>query len=113
MKTTFLASILMVVFLTLLHQLEVHAQSRAECVPKSGYWVLIGNVKIKKTATVQFFTDEHQLIYEEVVRNHKMDLRRLKTVRCLKRGLDSALTAWNQQKQPIFNKGWVAVNLRH
>lgn len=113
MKSKFLFITICVVAIFQLSLSAAKAQTRTACIPKDGYWVLVSNLNIKKVTTVQFYTNEHQLIYEEVVRNHKMDLKRLKTLRCLKRGLDSALVAWNNQKQALYNKDWVAVNLRH
>jgi len=112
MKNKVLKIVLAVVAFIVFTVVETKAQSRGECIPENGYWVLVSNLKVKKVTTVRFYTNEHQLIYEEVVRNHKMDLKRLKTLRCLKRGLDSALIAWNRQKQPLFTKDWVAVNMK-
>jgi hypothetical protein len=90
-----------------------NAQSRAACTPVNGYWVLVSNINIKKETTVQFYNNAHQLVYEEVVKGQKMDLSRLKTLRCLKRGLDSALIAYNRQNKALYNKDWVAMNLKH
>jgi len=112
MKNQFLTSVIVVVAFLQLAVPDAKSQSRAACVPNNGYWILVSNLRVKKVTTVQFYTNEHQLIYEEVVRNQKMDMKRLKTLRCLKRGLDSALIAWNSQKQALYNKDWVAVNMR-
>jgi hypothetical protein len=113
MKNQIIAIVFAVIAYSQLAVEKTHAQSRGECVPKNGYWVLVSNLNVKKVTTVQFYTNEHELIYEEVVRNHKLDLKRLKTLRCLKRGLDSALVAWNQEKSPLYTKDWVAVNMKH
>jgi hypothetical protein len=112
MKNQFLKIVLAVVAFIVFTVVEAKSQSRGECIPENGYWVLVSNLKVKNVTTVRFYTNEHHLIYEETVRNHKMDLKRLKTLRCLKRGLDSALIAWNQMKQPLFTKDWVAVNMK-
>ena len=113
MKSKFLKVAIAFVASVQLSISDVKAQSRAACVPKDGYWILVSNLHVKKVTTVQFYTNENQLIYEEVVRDQKMDLKRLKTLRCLKKGLDAALVAWNFQKQALYNKDWVAANLRH
>ncbi|WP_345951986.1 hypothetical protein ABDD95_11225 [Mucilaginibacter sp. PAMB04274] len=99
-------------FLFNLSDLQVKAQSRAECISSNGYRVLVGNKNVKKVTTVQFYSIENQLIYQEEVRNQKININRLKTLRCLKKGLDSALIALNLEKQAIHNKNWMAVNLK-
>ncbi|WP_345955957.1 hypothetical protein [Mucilaginibacter sp. PAMB04168] len=73
---------------------------------------MVGNKNVKKVTTVQFYSIENQLIYQEEVRNQKINVNRLKTLRCLKKGLDPALIAWNLEKQAIYNKNWMAVNLK-
>ncbi|WP_069659146.1 hypothetical protein [Arcticibacter eurypsychrophilus] len=101
-----------IVIITLLFASTGSAQSRTACIPKTGYWVLVSNIHVKKATTVQFYTDAHQLIYEEQVKDQKLNLNRLKTLRCLRKGLDSALIAWNQQKKAVYNKNCIAANLK-
>ena len=101
------------ILMTLLFASTGYAQSRTACIPKTGYWVLVSNVKEKKMTTVQFYTDAHQLIYEDRVTDQKLNLNRLKTLRCLRKGLDSALIAWNQQKKAQYDKNWIASNMKN
>jgi len=109
MKKTYFI-LLIATFGLLSLSLSADAQSRSACVPKNGYWVLVSNVNVKNVTTVQFYNEENQLMYEEVVRDHKVNINRLKTLRCLKKGLDTVLVAWNQQKKALYNKDWVAMN---
>jgi len=111
MKNQLLAAFSIAVLLNV-SALKTKAQSRAACVPKNGYWVLISNKNVKNITTVQFYNTANQIIYEEEVRNQKMNINRLNTLRSLKRGLDSALVAWNLQKQALYNKNWIAANLK-
>lgn len=110
MKNHFITTCM--VILALLFASTGNAQSRSACIPKTGYWVLISNINVKKATTVQFYTDANQLIYEEFVKDKKLNLNRLKTLRCLRKGLDSALIAWNQQKKAQYDKNWIAANLK-
>jgi len=109
MKKTYFI-LLIATFGLLSLSLSADAQSRSACVPKNGYWVLVSNVNVKNVTTVQFYNEENQLMYEEVVRDHKVNINSLKTLRCLKKGLDTVLVAWNQQKKALYNKDWVAMN---
>ncbi len=91
---------------------QVNAQSRTECLSPDGYWVLVSNKNTKNVTTVQFYNAENSLIYQEEIRDQKVNINRIKTLRCLKKGLDSALLAWNLEKQAVYNKSWVAINLK-
>ena len=110
MKKTYFILIIATIGMLQLSSVSASAQSRSACVPKNGYWVLVSNVNVKNVTTVQFYNEENQLMYEEIVRGQKMNINRLKTLRCLKKGLDTVLVAWNQQKKALYNKDWVAMN---
>jgi hypothetical protein len=112
MKNQLFTAVGIVFLIFNLSALKVHAQSRKECVSANGYWVLVSNNNVKNVTTVQFYNIEDQLIYQEEVRNQKININRLKTLRCLRKGLDSALVAWNREKQALYNKNWMAVNLK-
>jgi hypothetical protein len=112
MKNQFSTVIIVVLALVQLSVSKATGQSRAACVPVNGYWVLVSNVHVKNKTTVQFYNNENLLMYEEVVQGQKMDISKLKTLRSLKKGLDYAFIAYNQQKKALFDKNWVAVNLK-
>jgi hypothetical protein len=113
MKNQILTTIIVFVALFQFSTFKANGQFKKSYIPDNGYWVLVSNIHVKKVTTVQFYNLEHQLIYEEVIKDQKMDLKRVKTLRCLKKGLETALLAWNQQKKAIYNKDWVAMNFKN
>jgi hypothetical protein len=113
MKNQFLTTVFIAMALLQFACPKATAQTRATYTSTDGFWVLVTNEHVKNETTVQYYNNDKQLIYEEQVHEQKMNLNRLKTWRCLKKGLDSALMAWNQQKQGQYNKNWVAVIFRH
>jgi len=112
MKTKILFSVLISLSFLMGTTLESRAQKRTDCISKDGYWVLVSNKFVKDKVTVQFYTNANELIYQEDVHNQKMNMNRLKTLRCLKAGLDTAMISWRQQNQAAYNKDWVAMTLR-
>jgi hypothetical protein len=46
--------------------------------------------------------------YEEKVAHVSFNLNKVKTLRWLKQGLDKAMLAYEENKEPLKNKSWVA-----
>jgi hypothetical protein len=96
---------LLVFFITIS---KTHAQSRQPYLPDSGFYVLINNKNNMNETKLQFYNDDQQLIYQEIIYNKKLNLRRKKVLRCLNLCLTKAMLAWNDKKEVLQNKGWLA-----
>ncbi|MEO6812888.1 MAG: hypothetical protein ABI172_03095 [Ginsengibacter sp.] len=100
------------IFLALsMSSIKVSAQKR-NTIPNNGFWVLVGNIHDKTTTTVQFYTNEEKLIYEEKITGVKFNLNRRKTLLYLKEGLEKAMIAWNEKGETLRDKNWVSVLVR-
>jgi len=102
MKRSFKAIVLVTIALFFV-QMVVIAQSKKSTIPDKGYWVIVTNIHVKKKATIQFYTDQNELIGEEVV-VIKLNPDRRKTRYRLKAGLEKALLAWNEKQDAQTNK---------
>lgn len=111
MKNLLISAAIIIISSLLLPLSGAVAQNRSSYFSDKGYWVLVSNRNIKKETTVLFYNNADELIYQEQVQGRKLDLKKLKTIRCLKKGLDSALLAWNEANSTSYNKSWVASNL--
>jgi len=107
MKRSFKAVFLLTIAL-FFQQIVVTAQSKKSTIPHKGYWVIVSNIHEKKKATIQFYTDQNELIGEEVV-VIKLNPDRRKTRYRLKAGLEKALLAWNEKQKTIRDKQSMAV----
>jgi hypothetical protein len=87
---------------------ETRAQSRQRYLPDSGFYVLINNKNNMNETTVQFYNDDRQLIYQEIIYKKKLNLSRKKVLRCLNQCLTKAMLAWNYKKEALQNKYWLA-----
>ena len=59
-----------------------------------GFWQLVSNISDKKTVTVQFYTSEGQLMYQETLHNVKLKAERKKVQRKLNEALKETYQAW-------------------
>lgn len=87
---------------------SIYSQKKSY-VPEKGFWVLVSNVHNQKITTVQFYTNDRNLIYEEKVTGVKFKLNRRKTLLYLKEGLGKAITAWNEKREILRDKNWVSI----
>jgi hypothetical protein len=78
-------------------------------IPVNGFWELISSIHDKKTTVVQFYDNNSHLIYEEKIVGIEININREKTLKQLKKGLDKALLAYNEEKKPLYDKDWMAV----
>src|SRR5215218_11170289 len=107
MKRSFKAVFLLTIAL-FFQQIVVTAQSKKSTIPDKGYWVIVTNIHVKKKATIQFYTDQNELVGEEIVAV-KLNPDRRKTRYRLKAGLEKALLAWNEKQKTLRDKQSMAV----
>ena len=60
-------------------------------VSEKGYWVIKSNVKQPKEAVVYFYNLQHDLVYEEELKNVNLNINRTKVKMRLKRALEQAI----------------------
>lgn len=71
----------------------------AQSARSAGYWVTESNPGLKTATTVRFYTEEHQLIYEETIDKVRLNIDRKKVVKRLNKALRLAMNDWAQKKQ--------------
>jgi len=81
-------------------------------IPSNGFWMIVSHINVNNEATVQCYNDEQVLIYEEKISGRKLNLKRKKTLRCLKVVLDQVLAAFNADKHEITDKHWIAAAIK-
>jgi hypothetical protein len=80
-------------------------------MPGMGFWQLIDRPEEKNTTSVQFYTAQSQLIYEEKCEG-TLDLQEKQTRIQLNQVLATALQTWKKKKTPQKDKGWLAIAMR-
>src|SRR5881275_2610294 len=75
------------------------AQKKQNYIPERGHWQLVSNIHDKKTVTVQFYEDGGAMIYEETLKNTKMNADRKKIRRQLYFALKDAYQQWTLNRQ--------------
>ena len=93
MKKSIIPAIIFSLLISLC-SLKSSAQKKIKYNPDKGFWVLISNVHQKKVVTVQFYSNENKLIYQEMVTNVKLDINRRKVRHKLYRALNEAYRIW-------------------
>lgn len=88
MKQKFFPLVLLVCLLSL-SSMKVAAQSNTTA--EKGHWQLVSNIHEKKMVTVQFYSANEELMYEETLKT-RLNVSRKK----VRRQLDEALTKVNQ-----------------
>ncbi|HEX6181915.1 MAG TPA: hypothetical protein VFZ47_11765 [Chitinophagaceae bacterium] len=69
------------------------AQQR-DSIPDNCSWQLVSNILEKSKVTVQFYTGEGVLMYEETLYNTKLNINRKKTVRHLNAVMQQVYNNW-------------------
>lgn len=107
MKSIQVLSIAVIITLSVLTA-SAQAPSKAGAIPENGFWEVITNEAASGLATVKFYDLSSHLIYEEHLAGVRLDLTRRKTCRRLNQSLQSALVAWEENKQLLKDQGFVA-----
>ncbi|HMH20922.1 MAG TPA: hypothetical protein VK563_04060 [Puia sp.] len=100
--------IALVILVLLFSSRQGYSQQKAAYIPEHGFWQLVNEKDQKGVTTVQFYTDNSELIYQENMKGIKFNMKKAKTFRWLKEGLDRATVAWNERRKAIYDQGWMA-----
>jgi len=108
MKSTMHAALLAVSLLLL--NATTHAQSKAQT--DHGNWQLVSRNCSPSKLTVQFFSNDGSLMYEETLYNVKLNIERRKTVRRLNEVLKQVHETWVKNKIPLNQRDIIAKMLK-
>lgn len=94
---------LAVIILSLLC-IAVQAQEEPATVPAStpkwvsdkGFWVVESNVNNRDESTIYFYNNNKVQVYKEIVNGKPLNLKKRKTLMSLKKVLETAVIAWEQ-----------------
>src|SRR5687768_8686567 len=102
-----------ITILSISSALSSHAQARIpKWIPENGNWMVESNINNPLHSIIYFYTNEGQVIYKETLDGLKLRLEKRKVKMRLKKVLETALTAWNQNKQLAEEQQWVASRFR-
>jgi hypothetical protein len=85
----------------------ISADPKPKWISNKGFWVVKGNVGNPKENTVYFYNNNNVEVYKEVVSGEILKLKKRKTLMTLKKTLETAVIAWEQNK-PVNEKLFVA-----
>ncbi|HYE53532.1 MAG TPA: hypothetical protein VD996_01770 [Chitinophagaceae bacterium] len=91
------------IVLLLLNVTALKAQKK-EPMPDYGSWQLVTNVSDKSRVTVQFFSSDGILMYEETLYNTRLNMNRRKTLRRLNAVLKHVHETWVKNKEKLHTK---------
>src|SRR4051812_43625406 len=107
MKKNIFTAIILVFFITLTGA-KLSAQKKTDYIPEKGHWQLVSNIHEKKVITVQFYSAEGDLMYEETVTNRKLNVNRKEVRRQLYYALQEAYEAWAATHVQVQTKDLIA-----
>ena len=90
-----------------------NSQHNLAYLPEYGFWQLVNEKHQKRVTTVQFYTEDKELMYQEKVKGVRFNMKKTRTSRWLKEGLDKARVVWAPHRKAIFNQEWMADIVRH
>jgi len=111
MKRIIVFTVIVLVTACMLPSITTNAQEKGGHDNQNGFWVVVTNKHVKREATIQFYNDKKQLVYEEKITGRKLKLGKKKTIHCLEEGLNKALAAYNNDKTVLKNGTWIAALL--
>lgn len=77
-------------------------------LPKEGYWVVVSNKQNPKSNEVHFYTINNELIYTEKIEGVKLNTKKTRVKKQLKKAFDQAYTMWIAGKINLDNQLLVA-----
>lgn len=93
MKKNILATIILFALATF-SGLQLAAQKIKNDDTVKGHWQLVSNIHQKKVVTVQFYTDDNTLMYQETLSNVRLNIERKKVQRKLNDALKESYQIW-------------------
>ena len=91
LKNYFLAVVFICVSGAASAQEETVSGRTPRFVSEKGYWVIKSNVKQPNEAVVYFYNLHHELVYEEEVKNARLNINRRRVKIRLKKALEQAI----------------------
>ena len=91
--------------------IRTDAQQR-DPMPDSCSWQLVSNIHEKSKVTVQFYTGDGTLMYEETLYNTKLNINRKKTVRHLNAVMQQVYNNWVMNKTTGGERDLIAKRIK-
>jgi hypothetical protein len=85
--------------MTLLVPGKSMTQRKACPMPENGFWQLVTNDRHPRAVTIKFYNLSAHLVYQEHLTGAPLDWHKRSTCRALNRSLQTALTAYNENRQ--------------
>jgi hypothetical protein len=98
LKIVVTALILSLLCLTVQAQEIPSLDSKPRYVSDKGFWMVQSNVSNPKESIIYFYNNNKVEVYKEVVSGEKLKLNKRKTLMSLKKILETAVLAWEQNK---------------
>ena len=102
------AAFLICCSVTAFAQEETVQPSTPRFVSEKGYWVIKSNVKQPNEAVVFFYNLQHELVYEEELKNVTLNINRTKVKMRLKRALEQAIATYERGELAIKDEKIIA-----
>jgi len=93
-----IAAVLLTLVCSAVQAQETSVDPNPKWVSSKGFWVVKGNVSNPKESTVYFYNNNNVEVYKEVVSGEVLKLKKRKTLMTLKKTLETAVFAWEQNK---------------
>lgn len=93
-------------------QAQTPGQPLPRWISQKGYWVVESNIHQPLTHQVRFYNNENALLYRETVSGVKLDPAKKKVKMRLRKVLETALLAWEQNQKPEEDKNYVLAILK-
>lgn len=77
-------------------------------MPDNGFWVVIASAGSPGLTTVEFYDLDNHLMYKERLKDIRLDVNKRKTRKLLNHSLQTVLTTWERNRQPLQEQGIVA-----
>lgn len=77
---------------------ETPVSSKPGWASDKGFWVVEGNINNPKESVIYFYNNNKVQVYKEIVSGEKLKLNKRKTLMSLKKILETAVYAWEQNK---------------
>lgn len=98
MKYLTVTALVLVLSISLANAQETTTQ---RCIPawvsEKGYWVVESNIKTPRQHIIFFYNQHNVLVYQETLKDVKLNLNRKKVKVKLSKALDEAVVVWENQ----------------
>lgn len=98
LRITLAVIVLSMVCLAVQAQDEPITVSTPKWVSEKGFWVVESNKNNRDESIIYFYNNNKVQVYKEVVSGKQLNLKKRKTLMSLKKVLETAVYAWEQNK---------------